>query len=172
MSTSPGADSVDALRSQIHSLQTTINELEKQNADLSSRLSGCCCQKMEDKIGCVVEGGGVVDGNGKSMKLDKKTRKKKGTSACPNGKFYCRNAVHVPVIIFSSRVNDGICDCCDGSDEYGDKVKCPNTCREAGKAARDELKKKIAVYQEGVAICKQEVERAKVALAKDKNCQN
>ncbi|XP_039157366.1 uncharacterized protein LOC108960299 isoform X2 [Eucalyptus grandis] len=77
MSTSPDADSVDALRSQIHSLQTTINELEKQNADLSSRLSGCCCQKMEDKIGCVVEGGGVVDGNGKSMKLDKKTRKKK-----------------------------------------------------------------------------------------------
>ncbi|XP_039159842.1 tRNA pseudouridine(38/39) synthase isoform X4 [Eucalyptus grandis] len=77
MSTSPDADSVDALRSQIHSLQTTINELEKQNADLPSRLSGCCCQKMEDKIGCVVEGGGVVDGNGKSMKLDKKTRKKK-----------------------------------------------------------------------------------------------
>ncbi|XP_039157500.1 glucosidase 2 subunit beta [Eucalyptus grandis] len=32
-----------------------------------------------------------------------------GTSACPNGKFYCRNAGHVPVIIFSSRVNDGIC---------------------------------------------------------------
>ncbi|KAK3411338.1 hypothetical protein EUGRSUZ_I00104 [Eucalyptus grandis] len=77
MSTSPDADSVDALRSQIHSLHKTINELEKQNADLSSRLSGCCCQKMEDKNGCVVEGSGVVNGNGKSMKLDKKTRKKK-----------------------------------------------------------------------------------------------
>jgi len=36
--------------------------------------------QMEDKIGCVVEGGGVVDGNGKSMKLDKKTRKKKGAT--------------------------------------------------------------------------------------------
>lgn len=47
-------------------------------------------------------------------------------------------------------------------------MKCLNTCREAGKAARDELKKKIAVYQEGVAICKQEVEQAKVGLAKDK----
>lgn len=77
MSTSPDADSVDALRSHIHSLQTTINELQKQNAELSSRLSGCCCRKMEDKIGCVVEGGGAVDGNGKSMKMDKKTRKKK-----------------------------------------------------------------------------------------------
>ncbi|KAI6670753.1 hypothetical protein NL676_005638 [Syzygium grande] len=91
-----------------------------------------------------------------------------GTSACPNGKFYCRNAGHVPVIIFSSRVNDGICDCCDGSDEYDDKVKCLNTCREAGKAAEEELKKKIAVYQEGVTIRKKEAEQAKVALAKDK----
>ncbi|XP_030447550.1 glucosidase 2 subunit beta-like isoform X1 [Syzygium oleosum] len=91
-----------------------------------------------------------------------------GTSACPNGKFYCRNAGHVPVIIFSSRVNDGICDCCDGSDEYDDKVKCLNTCREAGKAAREELKKKIAGYQEGVTIRKKEVEQAKVSLAKDK----
>jgi len=32
-----------------------------------------------------------------------------GTSACPTGKFYCRNAGHSPVILFSSRVNDGIC---------------------------------------------------------------
>lgn len=32
----------------------------------------------------------------------------------------------------SSRVNDGICDCCDGSDEwlerFGKKTDCPNTC--------------------------------------------
>lgn len=32
-----------------------------------------------------------------------------GTSACPGGKFYCRNAGHSPVYLFSSRVNDGIC---------------------------------------------------------------
>lgn len=32
-----------------------------------------------------------------------------GTSACPTGKFYCRNAGHVPLSLFSSRVNDGIC---------------------------------------------------------------
>ncbi|XP_048139742.1 glucosidase 2 subunit beta-like isoform X2 [Rhodamnia argentea] len=91
-----------------------------------------------------------------------------GTSACQNGKFYCWNAGHVPVIQFSSRVNDGICDCCDGSDEYDNKVKCLNTCREAGKAAAVELKKKIAVYQEGVAIRRQEMEKAKAAVAKDK----
>ncbi|KAM1039313.1 hypothetical protein ACFX2C_028742 [Malus domestica] len=90
-----------------------------------------------------------------------------GTSACPAGKFYCRNVGHAPLLIFSSRVNDGICDCCDGSDEYDGQVKCPNTCWEAGKVARDKLKKKIATYQEGVAIRKQEVEQAKIAMAKD-----
>ncbi|KAJ7955456.1 Glucosidase 2 subunit beta [Quillaja saponaria] len=88
--------------------------------------------------------------------------------ACPGGKFYCRNAGHVPLFVFSSRVNDGICDCCDGSDEYDGKVKCPNTCWEAGKVAREKLKKKIATYQEGVMLRKQEIEQAKLALAKDK----
>lgn len=32
-----------------------------------------------------------------------------GTSACPGGKFYCRNVGHTPLLVFSSRVNDGIC---------------------------------------------------------------
>ncbi|XP_038901581.1 glucosidase 2 subunit beta isoform X2 [Benincasa hispida] len=90
-----------------------------------------------------------------------------GTSACPNGKFYCRNAGHVPLLLFSSRVNDDICDCCDGSDEYDSKVKCPNTCWEAGKVARDKLKKKISTFEEGVKIRKQEVEHAKIAIIKD-----
>ncbi|XAR59914.1 hypothetical protein NMG60_11033090 [Bertholletia excelsa] len=90
-----------------------------------------------------------------------------GTSACPNAKFYCRNAGHVPLIIHSSRVNDGICDCCDGSDEYDGKVKCPNNCWEAGKVAREKLKKKIATYQEGVTLRKQVVEQAKLEFAKD-----
>ncbi|KAF7120783.1 hypothetical protein RHSIM_Rhsim13G0234500 [Rhododendron simsii] len=169
-----------------------------------------------------------------------------GTSACPDGKFYCRNAGHAPLSIFSSKVNDGICgkrsfsivlfsgkssitvrlyvvyqiylwkemqqvgrafsssipkillgldwlaevlsvhafradekgpwnpvsyiamfDCCDGSDEYNGKVKCSNTCWEAGKVARDKLKKKIATYQEGVTLRKHEIEQAKLAVAKD-----
>lgn len=51
-----------------------------------------------------------------------------GTSACPNGKFYCRNLGSTPRFLFSSRVNDHICDCCDGSDEYDGAVYCPNTC--------------------------------------------
>ncbi|KAL6626376.1 hypothetical protein ACP70R_030102 [Stipagrostis hirtigluma subsp. patula] len=82
-------------------------------------------------------------------------------------KFYCKNAGHTPITIFSSRVNDGICDCCDGSDEYDSNVTCKNTCWEAGKAAREKLKKKVATYKSGVVIRKKEVERAKEAFAKD-----
>ncbi|XP_019155691.1 PREDICTED: glucosidase 2 subunit beta-like isoform X2 [Ipomoea nil] len=90
-----------------------------------------------------------------------------GTSACPNGKFYCRNAGHMPLLINSSMVNDGICDCCDGSDEYGGKTKCPDMCWEVGKVTRDKLKKRIAIFQEGVIIRKQEVEQAKLAILKE-----
>ncbi|KAM3330128.1 hypothetical protein ACQJBY_026864 [Aegilops geniculata] len=90
-----------------------------------------------------------------------------GTSACPEAKFYCKNAGHSPITIFSSRVNDGICDCCDGSDEYGSNGTCKNTCWEAGKAAREKLKKKVATYRSGVVIRNQEVEKAKLAIAKD-----
>ncbi|XP_065878387.1 glucosidase 2 subunit beta [Euphorbia lathyris] len=90
-----------------------------------------------------------------------------GTSACPNGKFYCRNSGHAALLIFSSRVNDGICDCCDGSDEYDGQIKCPNTCWESGKVARDKLHRKIATYKEGVTLRQKEVEKAKLAIAKD-----
>lgn len=90
-----------------------------------------------------------------------------GTSACPSGKFFCRNAGHVSRYLYSSRVNDGICDCCDGSDEYDSKVKCANNCWEAGKVARDKLKRKIVTYQEGILLRKQEVEQAQLALARD-----
>ncbi|KAG8386832.1 hypothetical protein BUALT_Bualt03G0190100 [Buddleja alternifolia] len=51
-----------------------------------------------------------------------------GTSACPAGRFYCKNTGSTPRFLFSSRVNDHICDCCDGSDEYDGSVICPNSC--------------------------------------------
>lgn len=81
------------------------------------------------------------------------------TNACANGVFYCtfqkryffahfyvkKNVLieciclnrHITgrgrdISIPSSRVNDGICDCCDGSDEWiqqdGQLINCPNTC--------------------------------------------
>lgn len=58
-------------------------------------------------------------------------------------------------------------DCCDGSDEYDGKATCPNTCWEAGKAAREKLKKKIETYTQGLVIRRKEIEQAKVGLEKD-----
>ncbi|WJX44621.1 Glucosidase 2 subunit beta [Trifolium repens] len=57
-----------------------------------------------------------------------------GTSACPAGKFYCRNLGSKPQFIVSSHVNDRFCDCCDGSDEYDGTIHCPNTCVMGGNA--------------------------------------
>lgn len=52
------------------------------------------------------------------------------TAACENGKFYCKNTKGLEVYIPSFKVNDGVCDCCDGSDEYLNLfgIKCENTC--------------------------------------------
>ncbi|XP_059663219.1 glucosidase 2 subunit beta [Cornus florida] len=58
-----------------------------------------------------------------------------GTSACPKGKFYCKNVGSTPRFLFSSGVNDHICDCCDGSDEYDGSIICPNTCVMGGNVA-------------------------------------
>ncbi|KAI9584608.1 hypothetical protein GQX74_006503 [Glossina fuscipes] len=55
------------------------------------------------------------------------------TNACKNGRFYCKyQKRHITgrgrdIFIFSSRINDGICDCCDGSDEW-EGTNCRNRC--------------------------------------------
>ncbi|BFF90633.1 glucosidase 2 subunit beta [Drosophila madeirensis] len=56
------------------------------------------------------------------------------TNACTNGRFYCRyQKRHITgrgrdKYVASSRVNDHVCDCCDGSDEWTTHVKCRNDC--------------------------------------------
>ncbi|XP_059609158.1 uncharacterized protein LOC132256682 [Phlebotomus argentipes] len=58
------------------------------------------------------------------------------TNACSRGTFYCETPqVHLSGkaynhVIPSSRINDGVCDCCDGSDEWasGRQLPCPLSC--------------------------------------------
>ena len=52
--------------------------------------------------------------------------------------------------ILIDKVGDGICDCCDGSDEWAGKVTCSNTCSELGRAAREAAEARIRVIQEGL----------------------
>jgi protein kinase C substrate 80K-H len=60
--------------------------------------------------------------------------------------FYCKNKGHIPSYIPFTNVNDGFCDCCDGSEEFGGVggVKCENRCAVVGKEWRkqDEARQK------------------------------
>jgi len=66
-----------------------------------------------------------------------------GTSACPNGRFFCKNAGYKGTTISSSLVDDGICDCCDGSDEEGTGVECEDTCASRATAEKERAEKTL-----------------------------
>jgi hypothetical protein len=67
-----------------------------------------------------------------------------GTSACSQSRedksYYCgwkykskqkAEDAGLDVMLFASRINDNVCDCCDGNDEINEKdgiTQCPNTC--------------------------------------------
>jgi protein kinase C substrate 80K-H len=76
-----------------------------------------------------------------------------GTSACPNGVFYCENKGHIPSYIKSYRVNDGVCDpeCCDGSDESSGLITCDNICKEVGVQYRKQKAELDAIVAAGAA---------------------
>ena len=74
------------------------------------------------------------------------------TGACPDTLYTCSNLPHKSKQVFSSRVNDGLCDCCDGSDEWQRPTLCPNTCIELATAH-------LKVFERGV--------RRKEELAKE-----
>ena len=77
-----------------------------------------------------------------------------GTAACPNGRFYCANRGFKPSLIPSSRVNDGICDCCDGGDEWAQVtgIPCQNNCDELGAADRIERERMEKIVQEALKM--------------------
>ena len=70
--------------------------------------------------------------------------------------------------MLSSRVGDGICDCCDGSDEWTGRVSCPNTCSEMGRAAREAAEARTKVIQEGLNKRQIMVEEARTQLQEKK----
>lgn len=55
--------------------------------------------------------------------------------------FKCRETGSFEQSIPLHWVNDGFCDCCDGSDENAGSVQCPNTCGEAARERADQLQK-------------------------------
>ncbi|WFD35218.1 hypothetical protein MCUN1_002068 [Malassezia cuniculi] len=95
-----------------------------------------------------------------------------GTSACPDSRFYCANKGHIPAYIFSSHVDDGLCDpdCCDGSDEVLSGKKCPNVCAKRHaeyKRAKDAADK---IHNAGARVRDSYIAKAKLereTVAKD-----
>lgn len=74
---------------------------------------------------------------------------------------------HIPTYIKSFQVNDGVCDeaCCDGSDENGDLITCPNRCKEIGEAYR-QLQSSLKESTEAGLIVKQQlIEQAQNQVA-------
>ncbi|CAG8448953.1 14159_t:CDS:10, partial [Gigaspora rosea] len=92
-----------------------------------------------------------------------------GTSACPNSKFNCRNIGHISSFISSSRVNDGVCEpeCCDGSDEYDGKIKCPNICKETNAEYTKKLKELEKLRAQGIRIKKEYIEKGRKIKTKN-----
>ncbi|KAK4513233.1 uncharacterized protein ATC70_013028 [Mucor velutinosus] len=90
-----------------------------------------------------------------------------GTSACPNSLFYCANEGHIPAYIKSYAVNDGVCDeaCCDGSDENGDLISCPNRCKQVGEIFRKEQSSLKKSTEAGLNAKRQLIEDAQKQVA-------
>ncbi|CAM9357852.1 unnamed protein product [Ectocarpus sp. 13 AM-2016] len=72
-----------------------------------------------------------------------------GTSACSNGVFECANRGHRSVRLPSSRVGDGVCDCCDGSDEP--EGACKASCEEASEEWVAGLADRVVKVEQGTA---------------------
>ncbi|XP_058824844.1 uncharacterized protein LOC131685253 isoform X2 [Topomyia yanbarensis] len=108
------------LESYSERLQTTFNCLRSKRAISWSRVNDDYCDCPEDGSD------------------------EPSTNACARGRFYCRfQKRHLTgrggdTSVPSSWVNDGVCDCCDGSDEWlsqqqlqtGGKLRCRNSCKE------------------------------------------
>ncbi|CAH8547910.1 unnamed protein product [Schistosoma turkestanicum] len=89
-----------------------------------------------------------------------------GTSACLNGRFFCRDMQYRPVYLPSAYVNDTICDCCDGGDEYQSSTLCPSTCGALAASLREAQSIKRNEIEQGHKIFKEYVENLKERKAK------
>mmetsp|Transcript_22273 Transcript_22273/g.61568 ORF Transcript_22273/g.61568 Transcript_22273/m.61568 type:complete len:326 (+) Transcript_22273:71-1048(+) len=65
-----------------------------------------------------------------------------GTPACYSGYFWCQNLGFEPQLLSTSFVDDGVCDCCDGSDEA--PGKCQNTCLDRSASERQAVRDHVA----------------------------
>jgi Glucosidase II beta subunit-like len=104
-----------------------------------------------------------------------------GTGACGGfSGFWCPNQATdnaVPArgsFVPASAVNDGLCDCCDGADEWDESRPgfsvCKNTCAEEGREYRAELVAELERQKEGLQAAqrvREESQRKKGEVAEE-----
>lgn len=83
----------------------------------------------------------------------------------PAQQFFCPNVGSKAASLPSTRVDDGVCDCCDGSDERGAGGPCPNTCEGEGRARRQALQRRFVDAVEGTRARSEARESAQAAFA-------
>lgn len=98
------------------------------------------------------------------------------TSACSyftTDLFTCGNK-DVGQRLFPSRVGDGICDCCDGTDEFGTSrvVVCPDNCLQIITAKQEEAERRVLLVAAGKARKEALVSQAARHLAEIRNNHN
>ncbi|ORC87584.1 protein kinase C substrate protein [Trypanosoma theileri] len=101
-----------------------------------------------------------------------------GTSACTSQeniikfpsdwKFRCKNEGFRLQEVPHNRVNDGICDCCDGSDEYSGVKDCPNVCAEVQENEEKRLMEAEKIRTAGILEKMKMIEKAKIFREKSK----
>lgn len=70
-----------------------------------------------------------------------------------SGLFLCKNTGYVSYAVSRWSVGDGICDCCDGSDEsFNPHANCPNTCAELESDRQSVLARLRGVYGKGLKM--------------------
>ena len=70
--------------------------------------------------------------------------------------FFCENLGSAARLLYTSHVGDGICDCCDGSDEP--EAKCPNSCGEEGPAVLAQHRARAEDLEKGRLLRRQHEE--------------
>lgn len=83
----------------------------------------------------------------------------------PPQRFFCANIGSEARWLSPLRVQDGVCDCCDGSDEVGTAEPCPDACEAEGRARREALQQRLVDAVEGTRAREEALESAKATFA-------
>ncbi|KAG7942885.1 hypothetical protein I3843_15G010100 [Carya illinoinensis] len=105
----PDRNFISSLQSLADSLQNRVKELEEENAKLSSRLSSCCCRKIEEACDrVVVDCNGLLAERKESKTGGNRTAKKKVVEKISGSNtrtinHHCKRYVALKIMYFGKR---------------------------------------------------------------------